>query len=130
VPTHELPFLAACCGAPIVVEVTDEGNIFSRCACHEIAIENWTSDRNGPSLRSVCTHTAQRRVRLSRRMIQGTGGRIWREVYHSEQGRVFQSGETTFLVSLDSQGGRQIWAGSFEESFIQLTGQPWRPEAS
>jgi hypothetical protein len=121
----ELHERAACCGAPIVIEYRD-GNLYPRCACHEISIENWSSDPNGPSLRAVCDHSCQRRIRLSGRIVQGGGGLIWREVFKSDRGRIFESrGGVTFLVSLDVEGGRQIWAHSFAEAHVVLTGQAW-----
>jgi hypothetical protein len=122
----ELHEIAACCGAPIVIEYRD-GNLYPRCACHQISIENWSTDPNGPSLRVVCDHACQRRLRLCRRLVQNTGGRVWRQLFESARGRIFQSG-SSFLVTLDVEDGRQLWFESFEAAYCQLTGLPWQPE--
>jgi hypothetical protein len=123
-PEFELPQLAACCGQPIVIEYRD-GNIYPHCGCTRISIENWGSDHNGPSLSSVCDHSLQRRVRLSGRIVQGGSGLTFREIFKTERGRIFESRGSAFLVSLDSEGGRQVWLDSFESAYCLLTGSPW-----
>jgi hypothetical protein len=127
-PEFPLPYLAACCGQPITIEVTDDGDIYPRCGCHEISIENWTSDRNGPVLRAVCTHANQKRLRLSGRIVQGGRGLILRELFRTERGRIFESRGSSFLVSLDSEGGTQYWFSCFEAAYCELTGEPWHWE--
>jgi hypothetical protein len=118
----------ACCGQPVVLQVAPDGNIFLRCAHHTVAVEGWATDPNGPGLRAVCDHASQRRVRLSGRIVQGCGGLILREVFKNDRARIFENRGSAFLVSIDAEHGRQYWFRSFEESYLQLTGNVWRPE--
>jgi hypothetical protein len=121
----ELGQVAACCGSVVTVEIRD-GDIHARCSCHRVEIEGWAVNPNGPSLRSVCDHTCQRRIRLSGRIVQGL---ILREVFKTARGRIFQSrGGMTYMVSVDAEDGRQIWFDSFAGAYCELVGRPWEGE--
>jgi hypothetical protein len=55
----------------------------------------------------------------------GPHGRLWREVWHSAEGAIMQSG-ADYVTLPTTEGEMQFWAHSFAEAYFQLTNKPWQ----
>jgi len=108
---------------------SDDGDRFSvHCECTSFEVTGLVLSPDGPTMAAVVRPERVKGIRPSRRMLTiGRHGRLWREIWRSAEGVIVQSGPD-FVVVPAEEGKPQIWAKSFEESFVQLTGQPWRQD--
>jgi hypothetical protein len=102
------------------------GDFFYECECTSLEIPAIHTDLNGPGAISCVTQPNRMiGIRPSRRLLSvGPHGRLWREVWRSEQGTIVHNAGD-FVVIPKGEGKQQFWTRSFEASFMQLVGRPW-----
>jgi hypothetical protein len=104
------------------------GNFSYVCECTMIEAPEIHTGPNGPGeIRLMTLPGRMIGIRPSRRLLSKSRGRLWREVWRCEQGVIVGSG-ADFVTIPNDEAKPQFWAHSFEESYMQLVGQPWRPE--